>query len=118
MPKQKQKCNMKDKDLVSLYEKILLKEQEELNPINVEHPQNSDEEEFDILNQEDDVVDPLDERDDDAPKEALKELVSAVDNLLQRHQNVIDGAKTEKSFMKEIQDLLPIIRSLLNKISI
>ena len=100
---------MRNKVLESIYEKILLRE--------FAASQSDDDKEFDILNKEDDVVDPLDEPQDD-PNKAMKELVAAVQHLLYRYQNVLDGAKTEKSFMKEMQDLAPIIRATLNKISL
>jgi hypothetical protein len=100
---------MSNKILESIYEKILLRE----FATNL----SDDDKEFDILNKEDDVVDPLDETQDD-PNKSMKELVASVQHLLYRYQNVLDGAKTEKSFMKEMQDLAPIIRAILNKISL
>jgi hypothetical protein len=100
---------MRNKVLESIYEKIFLREFGN---------QSDEDREFDILNKEDDVVDPLDETEDDKPEKAMKELVAAVQHLLYRHQNVMDGAKTEKSFMKEMQELAPIIRATLNKISL
>ena len=100
---------MRNKVLESIYEKILLRE--------FASSQSEEDKEFDILNKEDDVVDPLDETQEDDPNKAMKELVAAVQHLLYRYQNVLDGAKTEKSFMKEMQDLVPIIRATLNKIS-
>jgi hypothetical protein len=101
---------MRNKVLESIYEKILLRE--------FASSQSEEDKEFDILNKEDDVVDPLDETQEDDPNKAMKELVAAVQHLLYRYQNVLDGAKTEKSFMKEMQDLAPIIRATLNKISL
>jgi hypothetical protein len=101
---------MSNKVLESIYEKILLRE--------FATSLSDDDKEFDILNKEDDVVDPLDETQEDDPNKAMKELVAAVQHLLYRYQNVLDGAKTEKSFMKEMQDLAPIIRAILNKISL
>jgi DNA-directed RNA polymerase specialized sigma subunit len=115
---------MRNKELEALYEKVLLKENEELDPIGFNQSgqihgteeKKRDEEEFDTLNDDEDV-DPLAE-DEDAPKKALRELVAAVDHLCTRHQNVIDGAKTERSFLKEVEELMPIIRSILSKISL
>lgn len=101
---------MRNKVLESIYEKILLRE--------FASSQSEEDKEFDILNKEDDVVDPLDETQEDDPNKAMKELVAAVQHLLYRYQNVLDGAKTEKSFIKEMQDLAPIIRATLNKISL
>lgn len=115
---------MRNKDLESLYEKVLLREHETLDSIGFDqssHIHGTDEKqrddyEHDVL--EGDDIDPLDENDNDAPKKAIRELLAAVEHLLVRHQNVIDGAKTDKSFMKEIEHLMPIIRSLVGKISL
>lgn len=109
---------MRNKILESIYEKILLREQENLKQSEMESEEKSDaEREFEIFDGKDDI-DPLDENDVDGPDKALKELVAAVQHLLVRYQNVIDGAKTEKGFMKELQHLIPIIRTSLNKISL
>jgi len=115
----------RNKDLESLYEKVLLKEQENLDQIGFDQSgqihgtdeKKREDEEFDTLNDDEDV-DPLEEHEDDTPKKALRELVAAVEHLCNRHQNVIDGAKTDRSFMKEIEELMPIIRSILGKISL
>lgn len=110
---------MRNKVLESIYEKILLREQENLRQSEMGSEEKSDaEREFEIFDGKDDNVDPLDENDVDRPDKALKELIAAVQHLMVRYQNVIDGAKTEKGFMKELQHLIPIIRTSLNKISI
>jgi DNA-directed RNA polymerase specialized sigma subunit len=117
---------MSNKDLEALYEKVFLKENQEiLDPVGFNQSgqihgteeKDRDDKEFDTLNGDEDV-DPLEETEDEAPKKALKELVAAVEHLCTRHQNVIDGAKTERSFLKEVEQLMPIIRSILGKISL
>lgn len=109
---------MRNKILESIYEKILLREQENLKQSEMESDEKSDaEREFEIFDGKDDI-DPLDENDVDSSDKALKELIAAIQHLLVRYQNVIDGAKTEKGFMKELQHLIPIIRTTLNRISL
>lgn len=90
---------MRNKILESIYEKIILREQERLN--NFEDSENDD-------------FDPLE--DVDNSKKDVDELVNLVRNLTIRYQNVIDGAKTEKSFFKELQDIIPMIKTALDKI--
>jgi DNA-directed RNA polymerase specialized sigma subunit len=115
---------MSNKDLEALYQKVLLRENETLDSIGISQSghihgtdeKDRDDKEFDILDGDEDI-DPLEE-DEEAPKKALRELVAAVEHLSTRHQNVVDGAKTERSFLKEVEQLMPIIRSILGKISL
>jgi hypothetical protein len=97
---------MSNKDLESLYEKILLRESgEDIKDV-------SDEEEYDILNDED----PLDEDDDKIKDKAHRELIAAIHHLMHRWDNVVDGARSEKDFLKTLQQLMPEIKAILNKI--
>ena len=111
---------MSNKDLESLYEKVLLKEnfplQQEETPLNDTSKLESGytDEEHDILDDED----PLGEHHDDKPEKAVRELVAAVDHLIIRYQNVIDGQRTERDFFKQLEHLIPIIKGYLGKISL
>jgi hypothetical protein len=116
---------MSNKDLEKIYAlKVLKEEGEEIFSQNDEPTKHNphmdaiastfDKDDKDPL---DDHHDPLDEDESD-PKKYMKELVAAVQYLLDHWQNVKDGAKTEKAFIKLMDTFGPELRGRVHKVDL